>query len=153
MIRLRLKILISLFRITDEKSGRLIPSLLDAGYRVRAMGRNLEKLSCRPWAGHHQVEIVQGDVLNPDSLKKAVSGCRVAYYLIHSMIARGEKYSDLSRLAGHLRRRGTSCQAYYYTGSRPYPNVKCFQEGLGCEEGEDTLLRLELVMHWIFGGY
>ena len=49
---------------TGYVSGRLIPALLDAGYRIRAMGRNLEKLSCRPWARNDKVELVQGDVLN-----------------------------------------------------------------------------------------
>ena len=33
---------------TGYVGGRLIPALLDAGYRVRAMGRSLEKLACRP---------------------------------------------------------------------------------------------------------
>jgi uncharacterized protein YbjT (DUF2867 family) len=86
---------------TGYVSGRLIPALLDAGYHVRAMGRNLEKLSCRPWAGNHQVELVQGDVLKLDSLKKAVSGCQTAYYLVHSMIARGEKFVEADRMAAH----------------------------------------------------
>ena len=37
---------------TGYVGGRLIPALLDAGYWVRAMGRSLEKMGCRPWAGH-----------------------------------------------------------------------------------------------------
>ncbi|UCE52463.1 MAG: NAD(P)H-binding protein [Desulfobacterales bacterium] len=72
---------------TGYVGGRLIPALLDAGYRVRAMGRTLEKLACRPWAHHDQVELVQGDVLDLESLKKATEGCWAAYYLVHSMIA------------------------------------------------------------------
>ena len=83
---------------TGYVSGRLIPALLDAGYRIRAMGRNLEKLSCRPWARNSKVELVQGDVLSIDSLKKAVSGCRTAYYLVHSMIARGKKFDEADRV-------------------------------------------------------
>jgi uncharacterized protein YbjT (DUF2867 family) len=58
---------------------RLIPTLLAAGCRVRAMGRNLGKMDCRPWAGHNRVELVQGDVLDLESLKQAACGCRVAY--------------------------------------------------------------------------
>ena len=61
---------------TGYVGGRLIPALLAAGYRVRAMGRNLGKMGCRPWAGHSQVELVQGDVLDLESLKQAASGCR-----------------------------------------------------------------------------
>ncbi|MBW2443957.1 MAG: NAD(P)H-binding protein, partial [Deltaproteobacteria bacterium] len=67
---------------TGYVGGRLIPALLDAGYRVRAMGRSLEKVGCRPWAGHRRVELVQGDVLDLESLKRAASGCRAAYYLV-----------------------------------------------------------------------
>ena len=48
---------------TGYVGGRLIPALLDAGFRVRAMGRSLDKLGCRPWAHHPDIELVQGDVL------------------------------------------------------------------------------------------
>ena len=60
---------------TGYVGGRLIPALLEAGYRVRAMGRNLEKMGCRPWATT-RVELVQGDVLDLESLKQAAAGCR-----------------------------------------------------------------------------
>jgi len=84
---------------TGYVGGRLIPALLAAGYRVRAMGRNLGKMGCRPWAGHSQVELVQGDVLDLESLKHAASGCRAAYYLVHSMIAQKEKFVEADRRA------------------------------------------------------
>jgi uncharacterized protein YbjT (DUF2867 family) len=35
---------------TGYVGGRLIPRLLSAGYRVRALGRSLEKLRSRPGA-------------------------------------------------------------------------------------------------------
>ena len=84
---------------TGYVGGRLIPALLAAGYRVRAMGRNLEKMGCRPWAGHSRVELVQGDVMDLESLKQAARGCRVAYYLAHSMIAQKEKCVEADRRA------------------------------------------------------
>ncbi len=84
---------------TGYVGGRLIPALLDAGYRVRAMGRTLDKLACRPWAHHERVELVQGDVLDRESLEKAASGCRIAYYLVHSMIAQKEKFVEADRRA------------------------------------------------------
>jgi uncharacterized protein YbjT (DUF2867 family) len=84
---------------TGYVGGRLIPALLAAGYRVRAMGRNKGKMGCRPWAGHSQVELVQGDVLDLESLKQAACGCRVAYYLVHSMIAHKEKFVEADRRA------------------------------------------------------
>jgi uncharacterized protein YbjT (DUF2867 family) len=84
---------------TGYVGGRLVPALLEAGYRVRAMGRNLEKLSCRPWGHHERVELVQGDVLNLASLTTAASGCWAAYYLVHSMIAQKEKFVEADRQA------------------------------------------------------
>ncbi len=84
---------------TGYVGGRLIPALLVAGYRVRAMARNLDKVSFRPWAGHHRVELVQGDVLDLESLNKAASGCWAAYYLVHSMIAQKTKFVEADRRA------------------------------------------------------
>jgi uncharacterized protein YbjT (DUF2867 family) len=73
---------------TGYVGGRLIPALLAAGYRVRAMGRNPGKMGCRPWAGHNRFELVQGDVLDLESLKQAASGwpinmncCQLLQYL------------------------------------------------------------------------
>ena len=84
---------------TGYVGGRLIPALLDAGYRVRAMGRSVEKLACRPWGHHPKVERVKGDVLDVESLKKALSGCGAAYYLVHSMIAQKHKFVEADRRA------------------------------------------------------
>ena len=84
---------------TGYVGGRLIPALLDKGYRVRAMGRNVSKLACRPWAHHERVELVQGDVLDRQSLERAANGCKIAYYLVHSMIAQKEKFAEADREA------------------------------------------------------
>ncbi|MCF8031977.1 MAG: SDR family oxidoreductase [Desulfarculaceae bacterium] len=70
---------------TGYVGGRLAPRLLAAGWRVRAMGRSLEKLSCRPWASHPNCELVQGDVMDVVSLARALRGCWAAFYLVHSM--------------------------------------------------------------------
>ena len=62
---------------TGYVGGRLVPALLQAGCRVRAMGRSVEKLACRPWARHPDVELVKGDVLDAVSLEAAAAGCDV----------------------------------------------------------------------------
>ena len=82
---------------TGYVGGRLIPALIDAGHRVRAMGRSLDKLRCRPWSRHQQIELVQGDVLERRSLENACRGCRAAYYLVHSMIAQKKKFVEADR--------------------------------------------------------
>ena len=66
---------------TGYIGGRLIPRLLDAGYRVRCLVRDPSRLQGRPWL--EQVEVVQGDVLQPDTLVPAMRGVSAAYYLIH----------------------------------------------------------------------
>ncbi len=86
---------------TGYVGGRLIPELLEAGYRVRAMGRSIEKLESRAWASHPQVELACADALDPESLKSATRGCRVAFYLVHSMIAQKNRFADADRRAAH----------------------------------------------------
>ena len=70
---------------TGYIGGRLVPRLLEAGYRVRALARAPEKLRNRPWADHPQLEIVAGDVFDSASLQEAMHQCHTAFYLVHSM--------------------------------------------------------------------
>lgn len=68
---------------TGYIGGRLVPRLLERGYRVRCLVRDPSRLLGRPW--HDRVEIVTGDVLRPESLRSALEGVDAAYYLVHSM--------------------------------------------------------------------
>lgn len=68
---------------TGYIGGRLVPRLLDAGYTVRALVRDPLRLQGCPWL--KQVDVIKGDVLDPDTLNPAMAGADVAYYLIHSM--------------------------------------------------------------------
>jgi uncharacterized protein YbjT (DUF2867 family) len=63
--------------------GRLVPRLLELGYRVRCLARDPARLQGRAW--QTSVEIVGGDVLQPDSLAQAMQGVTAAYYLVHSL--------------------------------------------------------------------
>lgn len=82
---------------TGYVGGRLIPRLLAAGYGVRALGRSMEKLACRPWSGHPMVQLVEGDVQDLASLRQVAQGCAAAYYLVHSMIAQKSDYAAVDR--------------------------------------------------------
>ncbi len=84
---------------TGYVGGRLIPRLLAAGYRVRAMARSPHRLQCRPWGHHDRLEIVSGDALDQESFVRAARGCGAAYYLIHSMNAQKGRFADADRLA------------------------------------------------------
>jgi uncharacterized protein YbjT (DUF2867 family) len=79
--------------------GRLIPRLLAAGYPVRAMARSPERLLCRPWGRHANIEVVPGDALDREAFVRAAAGCQAAYYLIHSMNAQKGKYAQADRTA------------------------------------------------------
>jgi uncharacterized protein YbjT (DUF2867 family) len=82
---------------TGYVGGRLVPQLLQAGYRVRALGRSAAKLRGRLWGAHPRVELAQGDVLDYDSLERAAKGCWAAFYLVHSMMADPRSFSDTDR--------------------------------------------------------
>ncbi|MBU0513481.1 MAG: SDR family oxidoreductase, partial [Proteobacteria bacterium] len=84
---------------TGYVGGRLVPRLLEAGHRVRALGRSLDKLRCRPWASDPNVELARGDVLDQDSLESAAAGCRAVFYLVHSMKAAKKGYAAADRQA------------------------------------------------------
>lgn len=69
---------------TGYIGGRLVPRLLRAGYRVRVFVRDAHRLQGRPWV--NQVEIFEGDMFKPESLKEAMQDIDIAYYLVHSMM-------------------------------------------------------------------
>ena len=75
---------------TGYIASRLIPQLLDRGYKIRALARQPQRLKNRSW--FHQVEITQGDVTIPSTLAPALEGVSTAYYLIHNM-ASGQGYT------------------------------------------------------------
>jgi uncharacterized protein YbjT (DUF2867 family) len=61
----------------------LIPRLLEKGYVVRVLVRDLETLRGRNWLS--QVEVAQGDLLEVVSLRSALEGVTAAFYLVHNM--------------------------------------------------------------------
>jgi uncharacterized protein YbjT (DUF2867 family) len=68
---------------TGYIGGRLVPRLIDAGYSIRCLVRDINRLDGRPWLD--KVELIQGDLLIPDTLPQAMAGVDTAYYLVHSM--------------------------------------------------------------------
>ena len=77
---------------TGYIASRLIPRLLDSGYRVRALARDPRRLQGRSWFRH--VEVIQADVTTPSTLPAAMEGVHTAYYLIHNM-SYGHGYTSL----------------------------------------------------------
>ena len=73
---------------TGYIGGRLVPRLLDLGYQVRVLVRDPDRLQGRDWL--EMVEVVQGDVLIPETLDAVMEQVSAAYYLIHSMGGNGD---------------------------------------------------------------
>ncbi len=84
---------------TGYIGGRLVPQLLEKGYHVRCLARDVRKLSGRGWDEDPRVEIVRGDVLDRDSVRSAMEGSGAAYYLVHSMLAGERAFEDQDRAA------------------------------------------------------
>lgn len=80
---------------TGYIGGRLVSRLLDQGHTVRCLARTPSKLRDVPWAS--KIEIVQGDVTDPESVRAAVEDVEVLYYLVHSLGSHG--FDDLDRKA------------------------------------------------------
>lgn len=81
---------------TGYVGGRLVERLLDRGYRIRVMVRDAERARARSWAP--DVEIIEADLLDADSLVPALEGVAVAYYLVHSMCS-GPDFAERDRQA------------------------------------------------------
>ena len=87
---------------------RLVAELVVGGRHVRCLARTPDKLDAEPWRS--QVEVVTGDVLDPDSLVAAVRDVDAAYYLVHSIGSQSdwqtrdrtaaENFRDASAAAG-----------------------------------------------------
>ena len=95
----------------------LVSPLLEAGHVVRCLARRPERLVNEPWAS--RVEIVEGDVLRPDSLDTAFDAIDAAFYLVHSMGSGEKDFAERDRqaalnFAGAAERSGT--QRIIYLG-------------------------------------
>ena len=86
------------FGATGYIGGRLVPALLAAGHQVRAVARSPGKLAEVPWQDH--AEIINGDVTDPTSVRDAMNGQDVVYYLVHSLNQRD--FVDIDRRAAHV---------------------------------------------------
>ena len=70
---------------TGYVGGRLVPLLLEQGWKVRAVGRSEQKIKSRPWGNHPNLEIIAADALDTVVLTVAMQGCMAVFYLIQSI--------------------------------------------------------------------
>lgn len=82
---------------TGYIGGRLVPRLLERGYRVRCLVRSVRKLESRPWFGSDRVEVIERDLLDADGLADDMRGCGCAFYLVHSMMSPSGEFAERDR--------------------------------------------------------
>lgn len=100
---------------TGYIGGRLVPRLLEAGYSVRCIARNAQRLEGRfPGA-----EIVDGDIFDESRLRAALEGIDAAFYLVHSMSDAAEfaqRDLDAASLFGKVARECNVARIVYLGG-------------------------------------
>ena len=99
---------------TGYIGGRLVPRLLEQGREIRVMVRDPARVAGRPWAS--SVEVVRGDVEDPESLGDALQGVEAAYYLIHLMGAGGDFAERDRRAAENFVAAGQHLRHVIYLG-------------------------------------
>ncbi len=84
---------------TGYIGSRLVPRLLKKGYIVRVGFRSKQKLNMRLWSHHENLEAINLDVFDIKSLKEAMKGINIVYYLIHSMEGKIKDFIKADRIA------------------------------------------------------
>jgi uncharacterized protein YbjT (DUF2867 family) len=90
---------------TGTIGSKLVPRLVDEGHQVNCIAREPRRLDHHNW---QEVKIIKADVLNLESIRQALQGIDVAYYLIHSMA--GGKRGFIQRDEVSARNFGTAAR-------------------------------------------
>ncbi|MGX1703381.1 SDR family oxidoreductase [Microbacterium sp. NPDC055357] len=80
---------------TGYIGGRLVPRLLNAGYRVRVLARSRERALAFPWGA--DVEVIEGAAQDRPAVSRAMRGADVAFHLVHSLGA-GRDFEETDRV-------------------------------------------------------
>lgn len=82
---------------------RLLPALLEAGHTVYALVRDRRRFPEREFAkAGDRLQVVEGDLLNPESLPDLPAALDGAYYLVHSMGGVGDFEAQEQSAARHF---------------------------------------------------
>lgn len=107
---------------------RVLPRLLEAGHRVRAVSRRPPHRVNLP--AHPNLEVVQGDALSERDLPAILEGMEAAFYLIHSMeggVGDEERFVERDRQAAlnfsRAAREAGLDQIIYLSGLEPTEEI------------------------------
>jgi uncharacterized protein YbjT (DUF2867 family) len=102
---------------TGYIGGLLVPRLVLQGHHVHCLVRSPRKLAGKNWKN---VEIIQGDVLKPETFGNAFEAADVLIYLIHSMMGGKNQFEYDDRIAAenvaHAARHSSVKQIIYLGG-------------------------------------
>ena len=125
--------------------GRLVAALEGAGRRIRCVTRRPE-LSAGRFGS--ETEVVAGDVLDTDSMRRAMAGVDLAYYLVHSLGSRGHFEEEEERAARSFvdaaRQAGVS--RIVYLGGLAHPDELARQVEAGASAHMSSRLRVGEVL-------
>ncbi len=121
--------------------GRLVAALEGAGRRVRCVTRRPELAAGRYGPG---TEVVAGDVLDTDSMRRAMAGVDLAYYLVHSLGSRGHFEEEEERAARSFAdaAREAGVRRIVYLGGLAHPDELVRQTGAGASAHMSSRLRV-----------
>lgn len=95
---------------------RLIPILLEANHELICLVRDLRRIP-EEYALNNNIQFIEADLLNPDSLHNIPSNIDAAYYLVHSMGADTQKFFELEHTSANnfiSRIESTDCKQIIY---------------------------------------
>ena len=125
--------------------GRLVAALEGAGRRVRCVTRRPELFAGRFGSG---TEVVAGDVLDTDSMRRAMAGVDLSYYLVHSLGSRGHFEEEEERAARSFV--DAACEAgvrrIVYLGGLAHPDELARQAEAGASAHMSSRLRVGEVL-------
>ena len=100
---------------TGYVGGRLLKLLEADGHRIRCLARRPGHLSGKVAAA---TEVVQGDLHDPESMRRAMRGIDVAYYLVHSLGSGGNFEAEEATAARNFAAaaRGAGIRRIIYLG-------------------------------------
>ncbi|GAA4411425.1 hypothetical protein GCM10023168_32270 [Fodinibacter luteus] len=107
--------------VTGYIGSRLVPRLLDEGWRVRVLTRDASKVAERTWLD--RVEVVEGDAASEGTLARALADVDVAYYFLHSMDGAGgfvERDRRLAETFGRCAHEAGVGRIVYLSGLHPH---------------------------------
>ncbi|TVR40631.1 MAG: SDR family oxidoreductase [Cryomorphaceae bacterium] len=135
----------------------LLPVLLKNKHHVVCMVRDANRFDASAYRAMGSVEVVEADLLNPDSLGNIPADCDAAYYLIHSMSSASGDFEELEQqTAKHFVNRVNETrirQVIYLSGivndqtlSRHLRSRKRVEDLLGAGRFQLTTLRAGIIL-------